>query len=293
MTTTGRKSEISACIVVCQEEQRIAACLESLGDAVDEIVVVHDGPCTDRTLDIARAYTHAVTSTDRHSGSAEFVRPHALSLCKGEWILVIDADEALSEALRQSLRRLVEDSPADAISFAWRYCDRAGNVLKPNSWSTKKFLFRRARMYTVGLPHMSPDTYGSGAILAYTVDHHHFETSVLAALRSIWRKNKRRGHDAASLLRHGPEKIATFNASIDDYRVKNARKIGIIRRHPVIAMLVTPTYSFLYWYFRKRYFLAGFTGVYDALNLSIYYYFFSWYTFKFRLRKRNRIDHLR
>lgn len=44
---------ISACLVVRNEEAVIERCLESLAGVVDEIVLVHDGECEDRTLEIA------------------------------------------------------------------------------------------------------------------------------------------------------------------------------------------------------------------------------------------------
>src|SRR5947209_4203128 len=61
---------ISACLVVHDEEKLIERCLASLDGVVDEIVLVHDGPCTDRTLDIARGYGARVFERPRH-GEAE------------------------------------------------------------------------------------------------------------------------------------------------------------------------------------------------------------------------------
>ena len=44
------KNTISACLVVHNEEKLIGRCLESIKNLVDEIIVVHDGPCQDKTL---------------------------------------------------------------------------------------------------------------------------------------------------------------------------------------------------------------------------------------------------
>ncbi len=38
----------SACLVVWNGEDEIRGCLESIKKVVDEIIVVHDGPCSDR-----------------------------------------------------------------------------------------------------------------------------------------------------------------------------------------------------------------------------------------------------
>ena len=44
---------ISACIVARNEEALIDRCLDSLDGVVDEVVLVHSGPCEDRTIEIA------------------------------------------------------------------------------------------------------------------------------------------------------------------------------------------------------------------------------------------------
>jgi Glycosyltransferases involved in cell wall biogenesis len=59
------RNKISACIVVYNEEKVIKRCLDSIKNVVDEIILVHDGPCKDRTLEIAKRYTNKI-----------FIRPH-------------------------------------------------------------------------------------------------------------------------------------------------------------------------------------------------------------------------
>ena len=53
----SKKPKISANVVVYNEERNIKRCLDSVRDAVDEIILVNSGPCTDRTLEIAKRYT--------------------------------------------------------------------------------------------------------------------------------------------------------------------------------------------------------------------------------------------
>ena len=43
-------NRISACTIVFNEEKKIRPCLKSLQGCVDEIIVIHDGKCSDKTL---------------------------------------------------------------------------------------------------------------------------------------------------------------------------------------------------------------------------------------------------
>ena len=92
-------------VVVHNEEAVIARCLESLDGVVDEVIVVHDGPCSDATLDIARGRGCRIFEGPR-VGHAEYHRPFAYEQARCEWVLNVDGDEFLSEALRERLRQL-------------------------------------------------------------------------------------------------------------------------------------------------------------------------------------------
>lgn len=267
---------LSVCLIAYHEEARVEACLESFADLVDEIVVFHDGPCSDATLSIARRFTDKVFSTGGRAGSAEFIRPLALEHCTGEWVLCLDADERLSPPLRQALRSLVENADADGYGFAWPYVDENGRRLTTLSMSGKKFLFRRSSMYTIGLPHMTPDTYGVSVAMPLEVHHVLTDGLALETFGSLLRKNLRRGRAAAATLAQGIDRVVLFNASLFDNRVKNARKIRLLASHPLLALLVLPAYGFLYWYFAQGYFKAGRIGLHDALNLPLYYASFAW-----------------
>ena len=82
---------ISACMIVKDEERDLPACLASLEDLADEIVV-YDTGSSDRTRDIARQAGATVIEGhwDDDFGRA---RNAALAECTGRWILHIDADE--------------------------------------------------------------------------------------------------------------------------------------------------------------------------------------------------------
>ncbi len=101
---------LSALVTVHNEEKRLAACLDRLTFA-DEIVVLLD-ECTDASREIAERYTDRLLEGaweiegDRRNAGIEF--------CGGEWILEVDADERVTEALAGEIRHVVETT-----SFDW------------------------------------------------------------------------------------------------------------------------------------------------------------------------------
>jgi glycosyltransferase involved in cell wall biosynthesis len=141
---------VSACLVVRHEEAVIERCLASLDGIVDEIVLVHDGVCEDRTLEIAHGHGCRVFERPligHREGPAIF----AYQAARGEWIFAIDADEYLSEPLRRELCDLVKDERANGYEFLWPRWDGQRYITENGPY--KLALFRRSRVHLVGLIH--------------------------------------------------------------------------------------------------------------------------------------------
>lgn len=91
---------LSATIITYNEERNIERCLNSLIGVVDEIVVV-DSHSTDATVDISRRYGCKVTEREFTGYGSQ--RQYAAGLASAPYVLSIDADEVLSDELRQSI----------------------------------------------------------------------------------------------------------------------------------------------------------------------------------------------
>jgi glycosyltransferase involved in cell wall biosynthesis len=103
-----RPASLSALVVVHNEEHQLGDCLSSLGFA-GEIVVVLDR-CNDRSREIARGFTERLVEG---AWEREGPRRHAgIDVCRGDWILEIDADERVSPELGAEISRIVAASPA-------------------------------------------------------------------------------------------------------------------------------------------------------------------------------------
>ena len=113
-----RKYTLSVTIITRDEEDRLPRCLESVAGLADEIIVLDSGS-TDGTLDIARRYTDRVYSVDWPGYGVQ--KQRALEKATGDWVLAIDADEALDPEMQQSVQQLLETDRGDitGIKMKW------------------------------------------------------------------------------------------------------------------------------------------------------------------------------
>lgn len=106
----GGRRPLSVVICARNEEQRLEACLKSVAWA-DEIVLVDDGS-TDRSLEIARRFTDRIFEGRVALEGAR--RNAAYQLASHAWVLSLDADERVTDALRSEIERLLAGEPACA-----------------------------------------------------------------------------------------------------------------------------------------------------------------------------------
>jgi glycosyltransferase involved in cell wall biosynthesis len=107
-----KKYRLSVTIITKNEADRITRCLESVKDLADEIIVFDSGS-TDSTLDIVRQYTDKVWETDWPGYGKQ--KQRALDQATGDWVLAIDADEALDETLQASVRELLRNNRGNIV----------------------------------------------------------------------------------------------------------------------------------------------------------------------------------
>ena len=98
--------ELSAVICVHDEEARLEACLRRLAFA-DEIVVVLDR-CSDGSEAIARRFAQRVITGAWPQEGAR--KAAAIAAARGDWIIEVDADELISEALATEIRARTRDA---------------------------------------------------------------------------------------------------------------------------------------------------------------------------------------
>lgn len=110
------KSTISACMIVKNEENLLPACLNSIVNAVDEIIIVDTGS-TDDTVKIAKSFGAKVFFHPWNDNFSE-ARNHCLTYATGDWILQIDADEELEQADIPILKSIVNNNGYNGVIVA-------------------------------------------------------------------------------------------------------------------------------------------------------------------------------
>jgi len=105
--------ELSAAIITKNEEQRLPDCLKSLS-FVNEIIVVDSGS-TDRTVEIAKAFGCRVYVEDWKGYGPQ--KNSAIEKCNDDWVLILDADERVTEETREVIIKTLKGPTADAYSF--------------------------------------------------------------------------------------------------------------------------------------------------------------------------------
>ncbi|MEK4371845.1 tetratricopeptide repeat-containing glycosyltransferase family 2 protein [Paenibacillus sp. FSL R5-0473] len=108
-----RAERISLCMIVKDEEELLPHCLASVQGAVDEIIVVDTGS-SDRSAEIAQQYGALVVGFEWCEDFAA-ARNAGLEHASGDWILFLDADEALDRVAREQIRSWTSVSGCDGL----------------------------------------------------------------------------------------------------------------------------------------------------------------------------------
>ncbi|HTT67301.1 MAG TPA: glycosyltransferase family 2 protein [Gemmatimonadales bacterium] len=179
MTVSANGPRLSVILITLDEEERLPACLGSVEGLADEIVVVDTGS-RDRTVEIARQagarVEHIARSEFRGHGKS---KQRALDLATGAWVLLLDADERLTPALREEIRTLLAGRPAVDGYWIRRDVYYLGKRMRwgglGHDWVIR--LFRRERGRCTPAPvHTGVEVDGVTARLAGTIEHHTVRT---------------------------------------------------------------------------------------------------------------------
>ena len=110
----ARANDLSVLVITKNEERNMAACLASVAWA-KEIVVV-DAGSTDATVEIARTMTSKVfvREWDGFGPTKNF----GLNQATGEWVLWLDADERVTETLRDEMLQAMRAAATEVTGFS-------------------------------------------------------------------------------------------------------------------------------------------------------------------------------
>ncbi len=120
-----KKVSVTAVILTKNEEKNLGACLKSIKDVADEIIVV-DSFSTDTTREIAKMYGVRFYEHEFENQADQFNWALGNIEMRGDWILRLDADEYLTPEIAREIRETLPKTPEDIVGY---YMKRRGYFL--------------------------------------------------------------------------------------------------------------------------------------------------------------------
>jgi glycosyltransferase involved in cell wall biosynthesis len=223
---------LSVVIITFNEEKNIRRCIESVLPVADEIIVI-DSFSIDSTVEIALS----LGATVKQSAFDGYIKQKnkAINEASNNYILLLDADEFLSDELAASI--LKEKEYFAHKAYAMKRCNIfRGSYIRHGLWypDKKLRLFDKRFGHCGGLnPHdvivMQQKT--SVKLLAGDMFHHTFE-------------------DIAAYRKRNNEVSTVIAQSLFDTDIKKSRA----------KIILSPLWSFINGYFLRLGFLEGYNG---------------------------------
>jgi len=198
-----RLKNLQVLVTTFNEERNLPSCLSSVGFAADVLVV--DSHSTDRTREIAEEAGARVVERDYHSPSDQ--KNWALDQMRPGWILILDADESVGEALRNEIERTLA-APRHEAYWIPRKTWFLGRPIHHSGWNRDgviRLLKRDAGRYESALVHERMICRGSVGRLVERLEHHSYHDLrdylermlrySLSGGRQLFRRGRRAGMD--------------------------------------------------------------------------------------------------
>ena len=241
--------KLSIAIATYNEQDTIDRCLTSVEDVADEMVVV-DGSSTDRTVSLAKKRRARVIITDNPI-NFHINKQKAIDASQGNWILQLDADEVVSEKLRNEIHKIIHQQPTTNLPRR-QACNQQlinGYWLPRKNYLLGRWLSKGGqypdytmRLYRRGkgrLPcksvHEQAEVIGNTGYLVNPLEHYHYP-------------------DFTHYLEH-------FNRYTTILAVEFKEKDTVVTLANIFNyMILKPILWFLSTYFRHRGYIDGFAG---------------------------------
>lgn len=168
---------ISVVINTLNEEENLPRALASVKNLADEFIVV-DMHSTDKTVDIAKEFGAQFYSHEK-TGYVEPARNFAIDKATKEWILILDADEEVSDSLAIKLKQIVKNPQADYYRLPRKNINFRRWIKNSRWWPDFNIrFFRKGTVSWSEIIHSVPMTTGKGLDLPaeekYAILHYNY-----------------------------------------------------------------------------------------------------------------------
>lgn len=192
------QSTLAVALIVRNEAKHLKACLETVHDWVDEIVILDSGS-TDNTEDIARQFTDKFYTNNEWPGFGP-QRRLAQSYVESDYILWLDADERVTPELKASIQQAVQDNKPDTVYQISRLSWVFGRFIRHCGWYPDRVLRlypTKLTQYNDALVHEKVEITSSmqiedlsGDAIHYTYDDIHHYLVKSAGYAKAWAEQR-------------------------------------------------------------------------------------------------------
>lgn len=133
MTVQTKSATLAVALIVKNEASKLRACLDSVKDWADEIVLLDSGS-EDNTAQVAQDYTDKFYVNNDWQGFGK-QRQMAEQYVSADFVLWLDADEVVSEALRESILASIEKHEPGQVYQLDRKNSAYGKTIHHSGWS--------------------------------------------------------------------------------------------------------------------------------------------------------------
>ncbi|MFW5703947.1 MAG: glycosyltransferase family 2 protein [Patescibacteria group bacterium] len=257
-------AKLSLTIPTYNEEGNIRIPLDSAYDLVDEVVIV-DGGSTDTTVEIAESYGEKVM-VHHVDNPPNFLKnkQRGIEFATGEWILQLDADEAVSPELAAELKELVASGGTQSSGEAGsnQGVEYAGFNLPRKNWFLNRYL-------------MKGGVYPDFVTRLYRRDKAHFKLENVHENVII---DGPIGETKEALLHYADPDFERYLTRWNRYTTFDAQQLVDARKQAktglsgldfLAYMVGKPLHWFMLTYFRHRGYADGFPGFVFSLFSAI------------------------
>ena len=234
----ARRPPLSGVVTTFNNAATLDACLASLAFCDDRVVL--DSGSSDDTQAIATRHGARIAVQPFQGYGPQ--KQAAIDLAMHDWVLLLDADEHLTDAGRVAIERELAAPRADGYRLPrsewlfWRW-PHAGTRA---NWQLRLFRRSNGRMNAVPV-HAAPEV--EGRVLDLHAPFRHYGEPRLA---------------------DRVDKVNRYSSGLVAH--KRARRTAA----PGLRVLLAPALAFLKLYFGKRYFLNGWAGYFAARTQAFY-----------------------